>query len=377
MSRDRDGVLEAIERWERSGLIDDATAGRLRAEVAATGAEGTRRLSQYALAATGGIVLLLAGGLFIEWSWPFMNDAVRTGVLAAIAVTVLLLGVRLEWSGRWRPASYLMQSAALMLLLWAFMFSEQVWDDLTVGGVVAGVLALAAPIVLAPRAMQRGVVMPAVHLAMAFGFLAVFLDRATGLSADAIVWVLDGVLLVAVLALGSLVRRDPYGERHPWAFNAFITAMFGGFLLIALTAVGPLDWNDQTVLPLDLWLVLTVALTVRGIAHDDGRRREWLASLLACLLLVWIPLGFHTALEALDGPPELPLLLVGGAAVAGFVYATRHGFRHLTWASAVAFTAPLWYWGVDRGGAIGAVLALAATAGLLFWMAGRTGRAEG
>jgi hypothetical protein len=58
------------------------------------------------------------------------------------------------------------------------------------------------------------------------------------------------------------------------------------------------------------------------------------------------------------------------------VYANARGFRSLMSAAALAFIAPLWYWAVDRGGALGGVAALAATAGLLFWLSGRTGRSE-
>jgi hypothetical protein len=93
-------------------------------------------------------------------------------------------------------------------------------------------------------------------------------------------------------------------------------------------------------------------------------------------LLAWIVLGFVTALEALDGPPELPLLLVGGAGVAAFAYAhdrRQASLRALMAAAALAFIAPIWYWGVERGGALGAVAALVVTAAVLFWMSGRIG----
>ena len=105
--------------------------------------------------------------------------------------------------------------------------------------------------------------------------------------------------------------------------------------------------------------------------------RAWLGQLLAYFLLVWIVLGFGTALGALDGPPELPILLVGGAGVAAFTYAHRRSvdvsLRNVMGAAALAFIAPIWYWGVERGGALGAVAALVVTAGVLFWMSGRMG----
>lgn len=374
MSRDADAVFEAIDRWERSALIDAETARALRREAEETAEAGTRRLSQYVLAATAGTVLLIAGGVFLGWSWPLLGDPARATLLGLVALAVLFLGARMERGRRWLPVSYLMQTAALGLLLTAFVYSERAWGDVTLGGIVAGILALAVPIVLAPRAMRRSAVMPAVHLAFALAFLAVFLDRATPLSEDTIVWTLDAVLLGAVLVLMRMLRNDPEGERHPWLLNAFVTAISAGFVLIGLTAVGPLGLEDEAVLPLDLWLLLAVTLTVRGIASDElGARRAWLGTLLSYQVLLAVPFGFYTALEYLDGPPELAALLVGGVGVVAFGYGNRKGIRPVMATSALAFVAAAWFWGVERGGALGAVLALGLTAAGLFWISGRAG----
>ncbi len=367
-------ILEAIERWASDDLIDRETADRLRAAATEEAGAGTRRLSQYILAATGAVALLIAGGVFLDWAWPLLDRAARSVALAAVGLLVVALGVRVELGRRWQPASYLMQTGGLGLLLAAFAYSEEVWRDQTPAGITVGVLALAVPIVLAPRAMRRNVVMPAVHLAFGLAFLAVFLDRATPLSDDAVVWVLDGVLLLAGLTLMRMIAADPDGERHPWALNAFVMAMIAGFQMILVTGLGPLGLSGDVVWPLDVWLFLCAALTVIGVRRTPyGARRDWLGRALAVLLCVWIGFGFYTALEALDGPPELAVALVGGAGVAGFLYANASGFRHLMGAAALAFIAPLWYWGVERGGAIGAALALAATAGILFWLSGRVG----
>jgi len=377
MSRDVDAVFEAIDRWERDRLIDSETAQALRHEAEESAEVGTRRLSQYALAATAAAVTLIAGGVFLNWSWPLLGDPARLGVLALAAVAILLFGSRIERGRRWLPGAYLMQTAALGLLLGATVYSRRVWDDVTVGGVAAGALALAVPIVLAPRAIRTNGVMPAVHLTFALAFLAVFLDRATPLSPDAIVWVLDAALLGALLVLLKLLRDDLDGDEHPWVLNAFVTAISAGFVLIGLTAVGPLDLGEKAVLPLDLWLLLAVVLTLRALADDElGYPRAWLAKLLSYQVLLWIPLGFFTALQTLDGPPELAVLLVGGAGVAAFLYANRRGLRPVIGSASLAFVSAVWYWGVERGGALGAVFALAMTAGALFWISGRTGEPD-
>lgn len=377
MSFEVEAVLAAIDRWEEGGLIDPTTAAKLRNESEEAASVGTRRLSQYVLAGTAGVVLLIAGGVFLNWTWPLLGEAARTMVLGVTAVALLVLGVRLESSHRWLPVSYLMQTSALGLLLTTFIYSERAWSDMSPGGFVMGLLALGVPLVLAPRSMRRSVVMPAVHLATGLGFLAVFLDRATGLSGDSIVWVLDAVLLASSLVLMRTVRNDLAGERHPWALNAFVMAMLGGFVLISITAVGPLNLEDEAVLPLDLWLGISVVLAVWGIRHDaEGLRRDVFGRLLAYLLFLWIPFGFFTALETLNGPPELAVAMVGGMGVAAFLFANRWGLRHLLGFSALAFICALWYWGWERGGAFGAVLALVVTAGLLFWLSGRSGEAD-
>lgn len=380
MARDVDAVFEAIDRWERGALIDADVATRLRREAETAAEESTRRLSQYALAGTAGAVLLIAGGAFLSWSWPLLGEGARVTVLGLVGVGLLVLGARMERGRRWLPVAYLLQTAALGLLLGAATYSKRAWDDLTPGGLIAGVLALAVPVVLAPRAIRRSPVMPAVHLAFALAFLAVFLDRATPLSDDAIVWILDAVLLAALLVLLRLLREDvdEDGAPRPWVLNAFVTAISAGFVLIWLTGVGPLGLDEGTVLPLDLWLLVAVVLTVRGIGSDElGPCRAWLGRLLGWQVALWIPLGFYTALEWLDGPPELVVAMVGGGAVAAFLYGNRHQLRSVITASALAFVAPLWYWGVERGGALGAVFALALTAGVLFWLSGRSGVPDG
>lgn len=188
---------------------------------------------------------------------------------------------------------------------------------------------------------------------------------------------LDAVLLVGILSLVRLLVRDPEGRQHPWVLNAFVMAMLEGFVMVSLTAFGPLDLSDEGPYALDFWLALTVALTLWGIHRGpEGLRREWFGRLLAYLLLMWIPLGFWTAFETLNGPPEMALLLVGGAGVAGFVYGDSEGIRQLMGVAAVAFVLPVWWWAVDRGGALGAIAALVGTAALLFWVSSRTGGPE-
>ena len=210
MGVDTRATFEAIDRWERDALIDADVAALLRGEVAQTAEVTTKRLSQYVLASTGAIVLVIAGALFLNWAWPLLGEGARVHVLGAIGVGVMSFGARLEGSHKWRPTSYLMQIAGLSFLLSTAIYSKQAWDDVTFGGFVMGGLSLAVPIVLAPRALRRDVVMPAIYLAFDLAFFAVFLDRATTLSATGIAWTVDAVLLVAILsssAYSCSIRR--------------------------------------------------------------------------------------------------------------------------------------------------------------------------
>ena len=368
-------VHAAIDRWERTRLIDETTATTLREELGRHSESSARRLSQYVLALTGAVVLVIAGGVFLDWAWPLLDDRARSAILAGIGFGVLVLGVRIESSTRWLPASLLMQTSGVALLLVSYIYSERVWPDQTAFGTLIGLASLVTPIVLTARSMRRSVVMPAVHMAAGFAFLAVFLDRSTPLSGDSIVWALDLVLAGSILVMVRLLVRDPYGRTHPWALNAFATSMAAGFVLVSITAFDTLSLSDDGYLPLDVWLLLCAGLTLWGIHRaPEGLRRGWFDRLLAYEVFAWIWLGLLTVHETFNGPPEVGVLVVGGVGVLAFQHADRHGMKELMGAASLAFIVPVWWWAVDRGGALGGVLALLGTAGFLFWASGRKDR---
>ncbi|MBT5697670.1 MAG: DUF2157 domain-containing protein [Gemmatimonadales bacterium] len=372
MSAEPRAVLAAIDRWEQDGIVDAETGARLRAETTHEAGKFSRRMSQYLLATTGGVVLVIAAGVFLEWSWPQMSEAVRSGVLAVIGISVVAIGARLELLRRWIPASFLLQAGGLGVVLAAMIYSGEAWPDETVGAIAFAVMSLAMPIVVGIRGMRTNVVTPAVGFAFGLVSIAFFLMRATPLDSDGVVWATDVVFLVAVLGLLRVLATDPTGEKRPWALYSFITGLLAGFVLVIATASGPLDLGDEALYPLDLWLGVVATLALWGLHKGPAHVRDaGLERILAVLMLFWIPLGFGTATQAIDGPPEVGLLLVGSAGVAGFLHADRHDLRTLMAVSALAFIAALWYWGVERGGALGAALALFATAGLLFWLSGR------
>lgn len=378
MDQGSSAVHAALDRWVRKGLLSPETEARLRAEVEAEAVEGTRLLSRYVLAGTGAVVLLIAGGLFLDWAWPLMSDGLRSGLVAAAGVGVHLLGARLEWRGRWVPAAWLMQAAGVGLVLFAVAWSERAWPDASPAALTAGAVALVWGLWASARSVVRGAFMPAVHYLALLGFTALFLQRGTGLSPEAVVWILDGILAVSLAFLVTLLRGDPSGEEHPWALATFVAALYAGFVLVLFTGLGPLGLRDAVIFPLDVWLFLVAGLTVWGIRRaPPGLSRGWFGHQLAWVVLLWIPMGFYTALEGVDGPAELALLLVGGGGALAFAWADRAGARSVMGAGAMAFVAAVWYWGAERAGALGAVGALVVTAAVLFWLSTRWGEASG
>lgn len=377
MSIRQNAVLEAIERWTTASIIDQETADRLRSAESKHDLAATARISQYVLATSGAAVLLIAGGVFLEWAWPALDDVGRTITLAGTGVAVTAGGITLEVRGRWAPSSFALQLAGVGLLLTAYVWSERAWADQSLQATIFGGSALVAPAALVWRSIKsRNALLPGIHFAAGLGFLAIFLDRSTPLSGDSIIWVLDGVLVLATMILGRLLSAGPEYGGKDWALNAFITSMGAGFVLVTLTATGPLGMEDP-MLALDAWWALAVGLTVCGLAVETTPAdRGGLQYLLALEVLGWIPLGMATARETLNQGPGLATLMVSGVAIAAYLYADRSGYTPVLAAAAIAFVLPIWAWAVEAGGATGGIAALTLTAGVLFWAAGRRGSAE-
>lgn len=375
MSRLPRSLAAALERWERDGLLSPEQAASLRGEALGHAGRSGRRGFQYLLAATGGVVVLIAAGVLADWAWPRLGESGRSVVLMASGFGVHLLGLNVESRERWRPAGYLLQTAGLLVVLGSFMYSERPWPDLSAPAIAIGLAGLVLPLALVYRAVGRDPFMPAVHVALAFAFLAVFLERATPLSDDAIVWTLDGVLLLVVAALVLRLRASRGEPEEAWALNAFVAALYSGLVLVVFTALGPLDLESDSVWAMNLWLAVVIALTLWGIHRaPPALQRGWFGEQLALCVGFAIPLAFFTTLEALDLGAEAAAVSVGAIGGLAMAYAVQQEERSVLVAGCVAVLAAAWYYGVVRGGALGAVAALAATAALLFWLSARLGR---
>ncbi len=368
-------IDSALERWREAGLISDELAATLREEHARGQRRGRRRFLQYAVSGTAGILLVISAITFFAWSWPELGPAARACVIFAAGLLVVAFGMRLEAGRRYPPVAYALQTSGLVLLLAAYAYSVEAWGNATPGGALVGLLALATPVATLPVLARRNPVMPAVGTALGYGFLAVFLFRAFDLDADTVIWILDGALAATLAVLAGLLRLGRAGLVSRRTLNAFTVSLYAGYPMAALTAAGPLELGDETLLALDAWLLLVTLLALWGVHRAPATLRSARHGLhLATSVLLAIPLGFGTALEVLDLPPPGAAAVVAGAGAAGLWYGLSQGARPLVLCSCATVVSAAWYLGVDAGERLGTVLALAFTAGLLFWVATRLRR---
>lgn len=365
----------ALQRWQERGLISAELAESLRSEHATSMRSGHRRFLQYAVAGTAGILLVIAAVTFFAWSWPDLGPGVRTFVIAGAGIATVLLGMRLEATRRFVPVTYALQTSGLILLLSAFMYSMEAWENTTAGGIVVGLLALATPAATIPVFVRRNPVMPAVSAALGYVFVAAFLFRAFDLDADVIIWILDGVMVATLAVLGLLLYAGRAESVSRPALYAFAVSLYAGYPMVGMTAVGPLELDDNALLALDAWLLVVTALALWGIHRAPAAlRNPRYAYHLAASVLLAIPLGFGTTLEVFEMPPLGAAAAVAGAGACGLWYGLARDARPLVLCSCAAILSAAWYLGVDAGERLGTVLALAFTAILFFWVATRLGR---
>ena len=370
-------IDSAIERWEEAELISGELAGQLRSEHALSVRRERSRFLQYAVSGTAGILLVIAAITFFAWSWPELGPGARACVIAGTGMAIVLLGMRLEAARRYVPVTYALQTSGLILLLSAYVYSMEAWDNTTAGGIVVGLLALATPVATIPVFVRRNPVMPAVASALGYGFLAAFLFRAFDLDADIIIWVLDGALVSTLAVLGLLLHSGRAESVSRRTFYAFAVSLYAGYAMAGMTAAGPLELGDETLLALDAWLVLVTALALWGIHRAPAALRSARYTYhVAASVLLAIPLGFGTTLEVYDLPPLGTAAVVAGAGACGLWYGLRRDARPLVLCSCATIVSAAWYLGVDAGERLGSVLALAFTAALFFWVATRLGRRQ-
>lgn len=368
----RNHVHDALRRWQRGGLIDGTLADHLRAETDAHAATEGRRWAQYAVATTGAVILVIAASVFLRWAWPLMGPGSRSVLLGGAGVVTMALGIALDSRTRLAPAEYLLRAASLAILLMAFGYSRRAWDDSSIGAIVFGLGILAVPLVTAGLAIRRKPIMPAIHAAFGYAFLYLFLERATPLHGHAILWIMDGIAALSVLLLALRLRDVEHRAADDWTLNAFTASLYAAGVLMFFTAAAQLDEYRSAVWALDVWLLAVGALTVWGIhAAPVGLRRTWFGKQLAFCVLLAIVFGWWTTLGALRLGEASASLVVASIGAVGLYYGLRFDARDTIVASCIALLTAAWYFGTEAGGAIGAILALAFSAALFFWISTR------
>jgi hypothetical protein len=372
----RDGAVHAaIKRWTEKGMVSSEQAQSLHDETIEHAGEAGRRLSQFIVAGTGAVVLVIAAGTFLEWAWPLMGPGWQSCVLGLAGVCAYLVGVRVEGMGRWGPVGYFLQMAGPVTLLMALGYSANAWPDGSQGGIAVGIIALAVPPTTLVHAIRRNTLMPAVHAILGFIFLGMFLVRALEMTMENVVWVLDGVLAVgfALLALGLVRTRGEDGGR--WLLNAFVACLFVGMVLIPMTAALPLEMQEETAYPLDAGLAVVVALTLWGIHKAPPfLQRDWYSKQLVICVLLGTLLAMATTLGALETTETVAALVMASVGGVSLWYSLAYGMRDVVMASCVSLIWTAWFYGVTESGALGVVGALTFTAVLLFWVSSRLGR---
>lgn len=370
MSASSNDTVKAIDRWEGKGLLAHPLAATLRAEVAAEGWSESRRWSQYLLAATGGAVLLIAAGTFLAWVLPELGYAGQSVTLALAGAVILAAGVGITARSRWRAVAYILQVAGPVMMVMAVAWSENAWPDGSLPAVVAALVLLLAPAAAVLLAMKKDSLLVALQTPLLFLYLFEALDRALGLEPKAILWILDGLLVVA-LAISAFRLRKPGGPG--WLLGAFAAFLYASLVLLLFSGLIVWDMDRFAVIPLDIWLLTVGGLSVWGLQESvpEHLRHEGYERQLAYVILLWIPFGFFTTLEAMRSGPDLAAVAVAVVGALGLWYALPRGKRAVLVTSCITLLAAAWYYGSAKAGALGAVLALAAMAALLLWASSR------
>ncbi|UCC26869.1 MAG: hypothetical protein JSU98_07125 [Gemmatimonadales bacterium] len=357
------------------GLLDEERAEALRAEAVEAHAEATRRWGQILVASLGAVALVLAAGLFASRNWPSLSDGMRTAVLLAGGLVTYGLGLRVFQRLSWRYSGMLLQTGGLGVMLSGLVYSNNAWPGSSPEAIAMGLVALAIPAVVAPISFREGVVMAGVHTALSYAFLAVFLERIFALDPDAIVWALDGAGLLAMGFFLVSIRRWP-DDRTDRALAAFAVSMWAGLVLVLLTGTGPLEMDESAMIPADVWLILIVAVTLWGIhrSPSEYRRAVYETNLALCVAVGGF-MAMFTAVEVLDLSTEWLAVAGGAVGVSGLWYGLVQRAPQVLLTGALMMLLSTWIFAIDQAGALGGIVALLISAGLLFWVSTRI-RAE-
>lgn len=369
-------VQQAIQRWLEQGLIDPALASVLSAEADVTAGVEQQRQGQLTVAALGAVVLSIAIAVFFAWAWGDLGPVARVMVLIGAGAALFMAGTTVVRRQRWGPVGYGLQVVGTLVLLVAFVYSEQVWEQATRPAQLIGLLSILTPLALARLGVDRSPGTALFAVGFGFAFLYVGIVRATTWSPDTIIWILDAALVGLFVGLWLAADR---GRRVLDASElaALNVALLLAMLFVTLTAYGPFAMERWAMLPLDVFVGLVLALCFLGLRLDDSPvPHQWLNGMIASCALLTVPLAFWTLIGGFRMEYQGVTVLVAALGGAWIVAALRRrGIPELLQVGALAVIAAAWYFSVQAGGALLPSLALAFTAAVLFWVSTRLSRA--
>ena len=371
MARRSRAIEEALARWEAKGLLGSEEAERLRAEAQVAHRARTRRWGQLLVAILGAIALILAAGLFVERSWGALSWTARSLVLVVGGGAAWLLGWAVHRREGWQVPGVLLQGGGQFVILLGLSYSSNAWPAASPGAWAVGLAALVILVVLAPVSFHEGLLMSAIQTAIGILYLAVFLDRALDLDPDSIVWTLDAVVGLAILAqLLWMPRWDE--EARDRALMALATSLWVGLVVVGITGFGPLDGSTSGVVAMDVWLALIAGLTLWGIhqAPHELKRDAYESNLAICVAVGGF-LAMYTFGETFDldsAGVGISGVLVGAL---GMAYGLNQGATQVLLAGSGIALFATWVFALGQAGALGGVVALLVSAAALFWLSTR------
>jgi uncharacterized membrane protein len=377
MARRSRQVDQAILRWLTKGLLSPEQAAALQEESAAEHRRQSRRWGQLILAVIGAFALLMAAVMFVQRTWAALTGPTQTAIIVGAGVLAYLIGLVVGGRVAWRYSGPLLQAGGLLVVLMGVVYSLEVWDQGTLGARSMGLFALLVPLLTARRSIREGVAMTGAHVAITVLFLAMFFHRTLSLDPDGVYWALDAVVLLAVAATVMLLRsgRPDATDR---ALAALAVSLWAGLIMVFLTGGGPLEMGSDSLLPMDVWLAMVAGLTLWAIgqAKSEARLQAFELNLALCVLIGG-GMAMATGAEVLNLGTEVWAPMGGVVGGLGLLYGLRRESQSVLRAGALVVLFSTWIFSLEQGGAIGAVLALVATAVLFFWLAGRVARMEG
>lgn len=314
----KDPVVDAVDSWQREGLIDESLHAQLRARAEEEALERRQKFAGQFITGTGGALLIVAFVVLTTIFWDDLTEWTRAAFLWAITLVVLVLG-------RLRLANMRTDRVGTVLVL----------------------------------------------VALPLAMFATGLVRAWRIESED--WVVALSVVATAVLIGFTLIRD---MRHN---PVLLAASLAAALIFAPIAAAILEVNDMDAIWVALDVVVVAVLAGMGVAIflERGARevarggREALFAVAFVASAPLVPLTWFDVLEkSTDTVPILAFAVLAVAAVALGLHNTRTSVVIL---GSLLGVGDAWYFGISQGQAFGTFFALFVSALVLFWLGSRLG----